>query len=154
MRRPVPPAVFSALLLFTLAVHSEAQAPPKISTRTYTSGTAKLKVTGTWTVNEDVGINKPASISDDGHTWLQYGSSGSDSANVTVTVDTYEVGITPGKGKQTATAGADNCKGKIDVTPTLVSGNYKCTGVTSYNQTTRQMGKVDIEISFTAQSSP
>lgn len=128
--------------------------PPVISQRTFVSGTAKLKVTGSFTINEDVDINKQASIADGEYTWLQYGSSGSDSANVLITVGADEVGIGPGKGKNGATAGADLCKGKLDVSRTMVSGTYKCTGVTSYNSSTRKMGEVDIEVSFTAKSEP
>jgi hypothetical protein len=146
-------SLLAATFLLTMSLPVVAQVP-KISNRTFTSGTATLKVTGTWTLSEDVEINKPASIADGEMTWLQYGSSGSDSANVLVTVQPEEVGISPAKGKQTATAGADNCKGKLEVTPSLVTGNYKCTGVTSYDQKTRKMGTVDIEISFTARSEP
>jgi hypothetical protein len=145
-----PALLLSAVaLLAAIATPAEAQVP-QISKRTFSDGTAKLKVTGTFSLDEEIGINRQASIADEGQTWLQYGSSGSDSANVLVTVQPYEVGISPGKGKQNATAGADNCKGKLVVTAALVTGNYKCTGVTSYDQKTRKMGKVDIEISFTA----
>ena len=145
--------LLAVLVPAIIALPAAAQVP-QISQRTFSGGTAKLKITGTFTLNEEVGINKQASIADGGMTWLQYGSSGSDSANVLVTVQPEEVGISPGKGKQNATAGADNCKGKLEVTPALVTGNYKCTGVTSYDQKTRQMGKVDIEISFTANTAP
>ena len=140
-------------LLVVIAFPAGAQVP-QISKRTFSDGTARLKISGTFSLNEEIAINKAASIADDGQIWLQYGSSGSDSANVLVTVQPDEVGISPAKGKQTATAGADNCKGKLVVTPALVTGNYKCTGVTSYDQKTRQMGKVDIEISFTATTAP
>ena len=143
-----------AVLCLALAALPVAAQVPTISKRTFSGGTARLKVTGTWSLNEEVQINKEASIADDGQTWLQYGSSGSDSANVLVTVQPEEVGISPAKGKQTATAGAEQCKGKLTVTAAVVTGNYKCTGVTSYDQKTRQMGKVDIEISFTADTAP
>jgi hypothetical protein len=145
--------LLTVLFLASVALHAGAQVP-QISKRTFSSGTAKLKVTGSFAVDEEIGINKQASIADDGQTWLQYGSSGSDSANVLVTVQPEEVGIGPGKGKDGATAGADLCKGKLVVTPALVTGNYKCTGVTSYNSKTRQMGKIDIEITFTANTAP
>jgi hypothetical protein len=140
-------------LLAVIASTAAAQVP-RISKRTFSEGTARLKVTGTFSLDEEVGINKQASIADEGQTWLQYGSSGSDSANVLVTVQPEEVGISPGKGKQNATAGADHCKGKLVVTASLVTGDYKCTGVTSFDQKTRKMGKVDIEISFTATTAP
>jgi hypothetical protein len=152
MFRPVS-FLLAVSLHVVIALPAVAQVP-QISKRTFSEGTAKLKITGTFSLNEDIAINKVASIADEGQTWLQYGSSGSDSANVLVTVQPDEVGISPAKGKQTATAGADNCKGKLVVTPALVTGNYKCIGVTSYDQKTRQMGKVDIEITFTATTAP
>jgi len=152
MFRPVS-VLLAASILVMNARPVEAQVP-QISKRTFSAGSAKLKVTGSFAIDEEIAINKQASIADEGQTWLQYGSSGSDSANVLVTVQPDEVGIGPGKGKQGATAGADQCKGKLVVTPALVSGNYKCTGVTSYNSKTRQMGTIDIEITFSANTAP
>lgn len=146
--------LLSGLFLAAMLAEPAAAQVPQISKRTFSGGSAKLKVTGSFVIDEEIGINKQASIADEGQTWLQYGSSGSDSANVLVTVQPDEVAIGPGKGKQGATAGADQCKGKLVVTQALVTGNYKCTGVTSYNSKTRQMGTIDIEITFTANTAP
>jgi hypothetical protein len=44
------------------------------------------------------------------------------------------------------------CTGKSDVTPTLVSGRYVCTGLTSYDPATGKMGKVNVEVVFTAKT--
>ena len=151
MFRPV--RFLLAVLPFAIVSSALAQIP-QISKRTFSGGTAKLKVTGSFVIDEEIGINKQASIADEGQTWLQYGSSGADSANVLVTVQPEEVGIGPGKGKDGATAGAEQCKGKLVVTAALVTGSYKCTGVTSFNSKTRKMGTIDIEITFTANTAP
>ena len=46
---------------------------PVISSRTYTNESVKAKVTGFFEVDGGQDLNKPASITDDGHTWIQYG---------------------------------------------------------------------------------
>ena len=148
-----PASLLSVVVALAIAQPAAAQVP-QISKRTFSGGTAKLKVTGSFVIDQEIGINKQASIADEGQTWLQYGSSGSDSANVLVTVQPEEVAIGPGKGKDGATAGADQCKGKLVVTAALLTGNYKCTGVTSYNSKTHKMGTIDIEVSFTANTAP
>jgi hypothetical protein len=38
------------------------------------------------------------------------------------------------------------------VTSALVSGHYTCAGVVSHDAATSKMGKVDIEVRFTAKS--
>src|SRR5678816_2531716 len=45
---------------------------PSISNRQFTGGSAKVKVTGSEQIDADVPINTQASISDDGHVWIQY----------------------------------------------------------------------------------
>lgn len=125
---------------------------PIISARTYVGGSAATKVSGSFEINEDIAINTQASFSDGSMTWLQYGVSGAEAPNLLVTVSPDEVGITVGRGKPTATIGAVDCTGNMDVTGNEVTGQYKCTGVTSYDPRTGAMGKVDIEIHFTAKS--
>src|ERR1700741_576513 len=53
-----------------------AAEPLVISKRLYTSGSVKTKVPGFFEVDGTQELNKPASITDDGHTWIQYGVSG------------------------------------------------------------------------------
>ena len=142
---------------------SDDQRPPvkqaevlKISSRTYVGGSAKTKVSGFFTVDGSQELNKPASITDDGHTWLQYGVSGAQDLNVLFTNDEAmaENGVTLGVGPYTVTATSTSgeCKTKFDIKPVTVTGHYSCTGSTGYNNKTGQMGKVDIEVDFDAAS--
>ena len=151
----------SALLLATVAMPLGAQAPggfPVLSARQFTSGSAKLIVTGTFSINEDVAINAQASFGDGTATWIQFGNSGSAQPNALITYgDTKEIGITVGRGKLIATGGImpgepSQCSGKVDVKDKLIEGRYTCKGVSSYDPATSKMGKVDIEITFTAKS--
>lgn len=128
----------------------------QISTRTYTSGTVRAKVTGFFEADGSQSLNLPASLTDDDQTWIQYGASGAPELNVLFTNSTAmaEHGVTIGVGPNTVTATSTSgeCRTKVDVTPTLVSGRYSCTGSTGYNNQTGQMGKVDIEVEFSAGS--
>jgi hypothetical protein len=125
-----------------------------ISARTYTSGSVRAKVTGFFEADGTQEINRPASITDDDQTWIQYGVSGAQELNVLFTNSTAmaENGVNIGIGPYTVTATSTSgeCRTKVDVTPTLVSGRYSCTGTTAYNNQTGQMGEVDIEIEFSA----
>lgn len=132
---------------------------PTISARTYVDGTAKVVVTGSFTISNDIAINKQASFGDGEMTWIQFGVSGADEANALITYNSglKEVGFIFGRGKKTTTAGImegepSPCSGKTDVAAKLVSGHYVCKGVTSYDPSTGKMGRVDIEITFTAKS--
>ena len=91
-------------------------------------------------------------MSDGEMTWLQFGDSGSAEPNMLLTVSPYEVGFGVAKGKAIATAGAADCTGDMVVTGVSIIGKYSCKGVSSYDPSTGQMGKVDIEIKLTAQS--
>ena len=128
----------------------------RISSRTYTSGSVKAKVTGFFEVDGSQELNKPASITDDGSTWIQYGASGAQELNVLFTNDEAmaENGLNIGVGPYTVTATSTSgeCRTKFDVAPTNVAGHYSCTGSTGYDKSTGQMGKVDIEVDFTAGS--
>ncbi len=44
------------------------------------------------------------------------------------------------------------CQTKFDVKPATIAGHYSCKGSTGYNNKTGQMGKVDIEVDFSAGS--
>jgi len=127
-----------------------------ISQRTYTSGSVKAKVTGFFEVDGTQTLNAPASITDDDHTWITYGASGAPELNVGFTNSTAmaEHGVTVGLGPYSVTAVSTSgeCVTKVDVTPTLVSGRYTCKGSTAYNNQTREMGQVDIEVEFSAGS--
>jgi hypothetical protein len=128
---------------------------PAISARTYVSGSVTVVVKGSFQMNQVIEINKPASISDGEMTWLQFGASGSAAGDVLVTYGEgigEGVGIHVGKGKPSATAGTELCTGQLTITATLLTGQYTCPGVVSYDSSTGTMGKVDIEIKFTAQS--
>ena len=127
-----------------------------ISNRTYTTGSITTKVSGFFEANGSPELNLPASITDDGHTWIQYGVSGAPELNVLFTNDTsmVENGMSIGVGPYTVTATSTSgeCKTKFDVSPKTITGHYSCTGSTGYNKDTGQMGKVDIEIDFSAGS--
>ena len=148
----------AALFLGGLAATLRGQGFPVISARQFTAGTAKLIVTGSFSINADVPINAQASFGDGEATWLQFGASGSDQPNVLITYgDTKEIGITVGRGKLIATGGimpgeTSQCSGKAEVTAKLITGRYTCRGVSSFDPATKKMGKVDIEITFTAKS--
>jgi hypothetical protein len=148
-----------ALACSLLAFPATAQTNgfPTISARTYTGGSAKVTVMGSTTITADIPINTQASISDEGSTWLQFGTSGSADPNALITYgETKETGITIGQGKFIVTGGIlygeePQCSGKVSVTATLITGDYACKGVVS-KQASGGMGKVDIKISFTAKS--
>lgn len=127
-----------------------------ISPRTYTTGTVKAKVTGFFGVDGSQDLNKPASITDEDQTWIQYGVSGAQELNVLFTnsQSMVENGVTIGLGPYsvTATSTSGECRTRFDVKPATISGHYSCTGSTGYNNKTGQMGKVDIEVDFAASS--
>lgn len=127
-----------------------------ISQRTYTSGSVKAKVTGFFEVDGTQTLNLPASITDDGHTWIQYGVSGAPELNLLFTnaEDMVENGVTLAVGPYTVTATSTSgeCRTQFDVQPAMISGHYSCTGSTGYDKDTGQMGKVDIEVEFSAGS--
>jgi hypothetical protein len=143
----------AAVLAATSAGAQSSGRSPTISNRYFNGGgSIKVIVKGSFQVDAEIPINKPASFGDGEMTWIQYGVSGSDEPNVLVTFQPGEVGITVGKSKRTAVAGSDVCKGTVEVTATAVSGHYSCPGVTSYDPSTRGLGTVDIEIRFIAKS--
>jgi hypothetical protein len=125
---------------------------PVISQRYYVSGSARVTVSGMFQVDEEIPINVPASYSDGEMTWLQYGVSGDEKPNALVTVSLDEIGINVGRGRPTATAGADSCTGGMQVTDKLVTGHYQCLDVTSYDPGSGKMATVSIEIEFSAAS--
>jgi hypothetical protein len=128
----------------------------RISNRTYVAGTVKATVTGFFSADGTQVLNLPASITDDGSTWLQYGVSGSPELNVlfTNTEAMAENGMNVSIGPYTVTgvSSSGECKPRIEVTPLKVAGHYSCKGSTGYNNKTGQMGKVDIEVDFEATS--
>ena len=177
MKSKVLPAVFVALAMVGCGSEagdataaddeSAAMQPPDfpgwekrdsvvISPRTYTGGTVTAKVTGFFEVDGSQTLNVPASITDEDQTWLQYGVSGSPELDVLFTnsQSMAEHGVTVGMGpwSVTTTSTSGECKTEVDVTPTLVKGRYSCTGSTGYNNQTRQMGEVDVEVEFSAGS--
>lgn len=142
-----------AIGLIAVSLTASAAAPlPVIGGRTYSTGSAKVKVTGTFQVDAVIPINKQASFSDGEMTWIQYGDSGSEQPNLLVTVSPQELGFGIGLGKKVSTAGGEQCSGNMDVKPTMITGHYKCPGITSYDPRDGKMGKVTIEIVMTAGS--
>ena len=137
---------------------ADGQAYPPISARQFTGGSVKIVVTGSFTVNADVPINTQASLSDGEITWLQFGVSGSATPEALITYgENDDTGVTVGSGKNVATGGITpgekpTCTGKAQVTATLISGHYVCKGLSSYNPSTGKLGKVDVEVTFTAKS--
>lgn len=125
---------------------------PVISARSYVAGSAKVKVSGSFQIDAVIPINTQASTSAGDMTWLQYGDSGSEAPNALVTISSYEIGIGVANGKPTATIGAADCEGGMEIKEVLVKGHYTCPNVTSYDPRSGQMGSVDIEIDFTATS--
>ena len=130
---------------------------PTISGRYFASGSAKVKVSGSVQIDQEVPINTKASFGDGESTWLQFGVSGATDPNALLTFQPQEVGVTVGKGKFIVTAGVTKgekpqCSGKTDVDAASVTGHYTCPGIDSYDAATGQMGKVDIEITFDAKS--
>lgn len=128
----------------------------KISARTYGGGSAQVKVSGFFEVDGSQSLNKPASITDDDHTWIQYGVSGAPELNVLFTnsQSLAENGVIIGVGPYTVTATSTSgeCRTNFDVTPTTISGHFSCTESTGYNKTNGQMGKVNIKVDFNASS--
>lgn len=128
----------------------------KISARTYGGGSAQVKVSGLFEVDGSQSLNKPASITDDDQTWIQYGVSGAPELNVLFTnsESMAENGVIIGVGPYTVTATSTSgeCQTNFDVTPTTISGHFSCTGSTGYNKSNGQMGKVNIKVDFNASS--
>lgn len=151
--------LLAGLLLAGLAAPLTAQdgRPPAISQRQFSGGSAKVIVTGTFTIDQEIPINAQASFGDGGSTWLQFGASGAAEPNILITYgETGETGVIVGKGKSSATGGImpgekSDCVGTVKVTPTLVSGEYTCSDITSY-EPGKGMGKVDIKVAFSAKS--
>ncbi len=128
---------------------------PKISARSFVSGSATIVVRGTVQIDAEVPINTAASFGDGEMTWLQFGDSGSAAPNVGVTFSAYEVGVSVGRGRFVATGGfipgeRSECSGKTEVTASSVTGQYKCVGVTSNEPGGSGSGTVDIDIRFAA----
>ena len=130
---------------------------PTISARQFTGGSAKVTVTGSAGIDQEIPINTQASYGDGEVTWLQFGVSGSAEPNLLITYgETKEIGVSVGKGKFIATGGLipgqkSECSGTVKVADTSITGEYTCVGVVSHDPATG-MGKVNIKVSFTAKS--
>jgi hypothetical protein len=148
---------FASCLLLPPAAAQTTGGFPTISARQFTGGSAKVTVTGSTRITQEIPLNTIASISDGESTWLQFGASGSAEPNALVTYgQTKEIGIIVGQGKFNVTGGlmpgeTSECSGKATVTATLISGDYVCAGLVS-KEAAGGMGKVDVKVSFTAKS--
>lgn len=125
---------------------------PVVSARTYKAGYMNLKVSGFFDIDASPALDTVASISDGGYTWIQYGKSGEAPPAATVTIGNGDIGISVGVGRFVATGTTIECEITTEVTPSKVSGHYSCPKVAGYNQETRQMGDVKIEVDFEATS--
>jgi len=159
--RPIPFLARAVAIALALAVFTSPAAGqrgfPTISGRSFNGGAATVTVTGDEQFAQQIAINTQASFGDGESTWLQFGASGSDAPNALITYGNGEVGITVGRGKLIATAGitpgeVPQCSGGADADGDSVTGHYTCHGVVSYDAATGKMGKVDIDIRFTAES--
>ena len=150
--------IIAGLLVSLYTRSAMGQAYPPISARTFTSGSIKIVVTGSFRVDTDVPINTQASVGAGDMTWLQFGVSGSNEPEALITYgDNKETGITVGSGKHVATGGMmpgekPTCTGTVQVTATLISGHYVCKGLSSHDSSTGKLGTVDVEVTFTARS--
>lgn len=126
---------------------------PVISDRTYTVGHMQLSVSGFFDIDASPALDTMASITSDGHTWIQYGASGEEPPNATFTVGEGDMGISVAVGRYGATGTTIECEIITEVTPTKVSGHVSCPKVTGYDQASRSMGDVKIEVEFEATSS-
>jgi hypothetical protein len=151
--------ISTVVLLVCLAPHASGQTgkTPTITARQYTGGNATVNVRGVVEIAAEVPLNTQASISDGEMTWLQFGASGSETPNALITYSPYEVGVSVGKGKFIVTAGVmegekPQCSGSSEVKASEITGHYTCPGLTSYDAATGKMGKVDIEVRFSAKS--
>jgi len=148
---------FTLTVLAALVSNAYAQTETAPATTATKDEPAKVTVTGSTTITQEISINTQASISDGESTWLQFGASGAAEPNALITYsETKETGITIGEGKFIVTGGIlygekPECSGKVSVTATLISGTYTCTGLTS-KQASGGMGTVDVAVTFTAQS--
>ena len=151
-----------ATACLALAVHpssavGQTDGYPTISARSYTGGSATVSVKGAGGFDQEVPINAQASFSDGEKTWLQFGASGAPTPNVLITYGDGEVGVSVGRGKFIVTTGIapgepPQCKGGTTVTGASVDGQYTCPGVVSYDAGSGKMGKVDVEVRFSAKS--
>lgn len=149
--------ILSTLVAGTLlAVHMPAagqQNPFAGGERYYKTGSAVVKVTGSFEFDEEIALTTAPSYTaaDDGMTWIVYGDETSGEPFVIFTYGEYGYGITVGKGGRTATAEFDMCEGKVDVTAGTVVGDYTCPEVESMDRDFRAL-EVSISIHFTAGS--
>jgi hypothetical protein len=125
---------------------------PEISARTYTTGHIQVNVSGHFAIDASPELNTQASISDGDYTWIQYGASGSEAPNATVTIGNGDMGISVGVGRYVATGTSTECSMTTNVTVATVSGHFTCPKVTGYSQADGSMGDVKIEIDFDASS--
>jgi hypothetical protein len=125
---------------------------PVISARTYTAGHARLRVRGHFDIDASPALDTKASISDGEYTWIQYGTSGSEAPNATVTIGNGDMGVSVAVGRNVATGTSTDCSMTTSVTAARVAGRFTCPKITGYNQADGSMGDVKIEIDFEASS--
>ena len=159
MRRiPILFSLAATCLLGPVRTIGKGQASPipTISNRQFTGGSAKVKVTGSSQIDADVPINTQASISNDGHVWIQYGASGAPTPNLLDHRARRRAWIRRGQGqihrhrqyhggRRGPMLGQDRCDAHWCLGTIPVRGS-------SPTMPRRAMGKVNIEVTFTATS--
>ena len=125
---------------------------PAVSPRQITGGSAQVNVSGFFGVDTEVPINTGVSYAVETDTWLFYGDTGTQTANVGIRLGEPDTGVEITRGAYRATARGEACTVQVDVTTTSVSGHISCSGVTALNLTDGTTGIVTIEIDFTADS--
>ena len=108
LRLPLLSGVVATCLTLSLPSPAGGQTSgfPDISARQYTGGQLLVSVTGSATIEQEIPLNVPASISDGEVTWLQFGASGSPEPHALITYgQTKEIGISVGRGKWITTGG-------------------------------------------------
>lgn len=155
---PLSPILVVGVVLSLTMRDAKGQAYPDISARQFKSGSVKIVVTGSFSVNADVPLDAQASIGDGEMTWLQFGVSGSAAPQALITYGANkETGIAVGSGKNVATGGMmpgekPTCTGTVQVTASLISGRYVCKVLSSHDSSTGKLPTVDVEVAFTARS--
>lgn len=125
---------------------------PPVSPRTFSSGQAEVKVTGSFTIDSTIALNLPASLSDGGMLWLQFGDSGATVPNSLITwSESGESGVQVGADGNTAIGVDVDCRVDVRVEPVLIEGTFECPGIMALTAA-GGLGRVDVVVEFVAHS--
>jgi hypothetical protein len=147
-------SIVAAGLMMAMSVPAAAQTNPFASgtERFYKSGSAVVKVAGSFQVDEEIPLTvMPSYTASDGQTWIVYGDETSGAPFVIFTYGPYGYGLAIGRDGRTAVAEFDMCRGDVVVTPATVTGAYTCPEVEFVDRSFTLL-KISIDIRFTASS--